>query len=118
MVPYSVEIELGNKMCALLVEQLQNFADVDGFCRYDVTAGERRSIIYVNVEYEDPQPLQTVADVENYYELIHYIGQPRQAYPETDDELFTTSELNTIAAAIRQYNREAGIRFPEFNFDL
>jgi len=117
MVPFFLDLELDNKTLTMTVEQLQNFADVDGYCRYDVNTGERRAIVYVNVEYEDPQPPVMPQDLESYYEAIHYPEQA-QAFIDDDDELFSTRELNIIAAAIRQYNREAGSSFPEFNFDL
>jgi|GEM_PF-1352329 len=117
MVPFFLELELDNKSLTITVEQLQNFADVDGYCRYDVTAGERRAVVYVNVEYEDPQPPVIPQDLEAYYEAIHY-PELAQAFVDDDEELFSARELNQIAAAIRQYNREAGISFPEFNFDL
>jgi hypothetical protein len=117
MVPFFLELELDNIMVTVTVEQLQNFADVDGYCRYDITAGERRAVVYVNVEYEDPLPPVIPQDFETYYEAIHYPEQA-QAFIDDDDERFSSSELNLIAAAIRQYNREAGISFPEFNFDL
>lgn len=117
MVPFFLGIELNNKPLTITVEQLQNFADVDGYCRYDITAGERRSVVYVNVEYEEPQRPVIPQDFDNYYEAIHYPEQA-QAFIDDDDELFSARELNLIAAAIRQYNREAGISFPEFNFDL
>jgi hypothetical protein len=117
MVPFFLELELDNKSLTITVEQLQNFADVDGYCRYDITAGQRRAVVYVNVEYEDPQPPVIPQDLETYYEAIHY-PELAQAFVDHDEELFSTRELNQIAAAIRQYNREAGISFPEFNFDL
>jgi hypothetical protein len=117
MVPFFLELELDNKALTITVEQQQNFADVDGYCRYDITAGDRRSVVYVNVDYEDPLPPVIPQDLETYYEAVHYPEQA-QAFIDGDDELFSTSELNLIAAAIRQYNREAGISFPEFNFDL
>ena len=117
MVPFFLELELDNKSLTITVEQLQNFADVDGYCRYDITAEARRAIVYVNVEYEDPQPPAMPQDLETYYEAVHYPEQA-QAFTNDDDELFSNRELNLIAAAIRQYNREAGISFPEFNFDL
>ena len=117
MVPFFLELELDNKSLTITVEQLQNFSDVDGYCRYDITAGERRAVVYVNVEYEDLQPPVIPQDLETYYEAIHY-PELAQAFVDDDEELFSTRELNQIAAAIRQYNREAGISFPEFNFDL
>jgi hypothetical protein len=117
MVPFFLELELDKKMLTITVEQLQNFADADGYCRYDITAGERRAVVYVNVEYEDPHLPVIPQDLETYYEAIHYPEQA-QAFIDDDDELFSTMELNLIAAAIRQHNRGAGISFPEFNFDL
>ena len=117
MVPFFLDIELNNRPLTITVEQLQNFADVDGYCRYHITAGDRRAVIYVNVEYEDPQPPVIPQDLETYYEAIYY-PELAQAFVDDDEELFSTRELNQIAAAIRQYNREAGISFPEFNFDL
>ncbi|SFT04768.1 hypothetical protein [Mucilaginibacter polytrichastri] len=117
MVPFFLELELDNKPLIIAVEQLQNFADVDGYCRYDITAAERRAVVYVNLEYEDLQLPVSPQDLETYYEAIHYPEQA-QAFITDDDELFSTKEFNVIAAAIRQYNREAGMSFPEFNFDL
>jgi hypothetical protein len=117
MVPFFVEIELENKPLTISAEQLDSFHDVDGYCRYDVTAGERRAVIVVNVGCEEPARPNTPQEAENYYEAIHYPEQP-QAYTEKCDELFMTAELNTIARAIRQHNREAGISFPEFNFNI
>ena len=117
MVPFFLELELDNKSLTITVEQLQNFADVDGYCRYDITAGERRAVVYVNVEYEDLQLPVVPQDLETYYEAIHY-PELAQAFVDDDEELFSTRELNQIAAAIRQYNRGTGISFPEFNFDL
>lgn len=117
MVPFFLTLELDNQALTITVEQLQHFADVDGYCRYHIAAGERRSVIYVNLDYKDPQPPVVPQDLETYYEAVHYPEQP-QAYTEADDDMFKIRELNTIAAAIRQYNREGGIIFPEFNFDL
>lgn len=117
MVPFFLELELDDITLTITVEQLQNFADVDGYCRYDITAGDRRAVVYVNVEYKEPQRPVTTEDFENYFEAIHYAEQS-QAFIDQDNECFNTRELNQIAAAIRQYNREAGISFPEFNFDL
>lgn len=117
MVPFFLDVELNDKVLILTVEQLQHFADVDGYCRCDITAGNRRAVVYVDVGYEDPQPPVTPEAMENLYEAIHYPEKP-QACTEMDEELFTTSELNRIGGAIRGYNREAGISFPELNFDL
>jgi len=66
MVPFFLDIELNNRPFTITVEQLQNFADVDGYCRYDITTGERRAVVYVNVEYEEPQRPITTQDLENY----------------------------------------------------
>ena len=117
MVPFFLELELDNKMLTITAEQLQNFADVDGYCRYDITCGDRRSVVYINVDYVEPQQPVTVQDWEDHYEAIHYEKQA-QAFIDDYNELFSKRELNLIAASIRQYNREAGISFPEFNFDL
>jgi|GEM_PF-6680049 len=35
MVPFNLEIELGNEQVALTVEQLERFANADGFSKYD-----------------------------------------------------------------------------------
>jgi hypothetical protein len=116
MVPFFLDIEFNHQPLTITVEQLQNFADVDGYCRYDITADDRRAVVYVNVGYEEPLRPVTVQDVENYYEAVHYPEQA-QAFID-DDDLFSTRELNLIVVAIRRHNSEAGISFPEFNFDL
>lgn len=101
MVPFNVEIELENTPVSLTVEQLDRLADEDGFIRFDVRAGERRAVIYVNVE-DQLSPPATAQDAEAYFEAVHY-PETLPAF-STDDE-FTADEVKLIANAIRQYNR-------------
>jgi len=93
MVPFNLELELENKPLMITAEQLERFADVDGYTRYDIISGERRTVVYVNIESE--QPL---------------------AYD--DPELFSKDELTVIAAGIRQYNRENKVVFAQFLIDF
>ncbi|HTD99027.1 MAG TPA: hypothetical protein VK668_07050 [Mucilaginibacter sp.] len=93
MVPFDLELEIENKSLTISAEQLERFADVDGYTRYAITAGDRRSVVYVNIESE--QPL---------------------AYDNQD--LFSAAELTAIAAAIRQYNRENQVVFAQFLLDF
>jgi hypothetical protein len=93
MVPFNLVIQLEDNLVIITVEQLERFADVDGYTRYDITESSRRSVVYVNIESE--QPL---------------------AYD--DQELFLPEELKAIAAAIRQYNRENDVVIAQFLLDF
>ena len=93
MVPFNLEIQLEDNPVIITVEQLERFADVDGYTRYDITENSRRSVVYVNIESEKPL-----------------------AYD--DQELFFREELTAIAAAIRQYNRENNVVIAQFLLDF
>ena len=93
MIPFDLEVEIENNALTISAEQLERFADVDGYTRYTITAGDRRTVVYVNIESE--QPL---------------------AYENQD--LFFTEELTAIAAAIRKYNRENKVIFAQFLLDF
>lgn len=80
MVPFNLTIELQNIPCDLLAEQLDRLADEDGFIRFDVTCGERRSVIYVNVEND--LPLVTPQNAEAYFEAVNY---PEQVSAMSED---------------------------------
>jgi hypothetical protein len=95
MIPFSLEVELQNEQVIVTAEQLERFADVDGFSRYDVRVAERRSVLYVQVVDEPPVVLG--------YE---------------DAEVFDLDEVRVIAAAILQYNREARVVFAQFLLDF
>jgi hypothetical protein len=93
MVPFELELELENNRLVISAGQLERFADVDGYTRYDVREGDRRSVVYVNIES----------------------GQPL-AYEEQD--LFSKAELIAIAAGIRQYNFDHKVVFAQFLSDF
>jgi hypothetical protein len=117
MLPFNLEIELENTAVTITVEQLERFADIDGYTRYDVRTGERCSVIYVNVEYEPPV-LVTSQDVESYFEALHY---PEQLLAYNDEDLFTPEELKIIACAILQHNKDENVAimtFPKITDDF
>lgn len=93
MVPFELELEINNKPLVISAEQLERFADVDGYTRYDIRAGERRSVVYVNIQSEEPL-----------------------AYNDLDS--FLAEELTAIAAAIRQYNQENNVVIAQFLLDF
>jgi hypothetical protein len=93
MVLIDLELELENNLLTISAEQLERFADADGYTRYDVRAGERRTVVYVNIESDQPA-----------------------AY--NDPDCFSQEELKAIAAAIRQYNRENKVVFAQFLLDF
>lgn len=109
MVPFNLEIELENSTVPVSIEQLDRLADADGFIRFDVTCGERRSVIYVNVEND--LPLVTPHDAEAYFEAVNY---PEQVSAFSEEEIFTREEIIVIDKAIRSYNRELKIYFNRF----
>jgi hypothetical protein len=95
MVPFDIELRVGNKQVAATAEPLERFADADGYTRYDVRTADRRSVLYVNVVDEAPVVL---------------------AYD--DRGVFTEDELRTIAGSIREYNRRAKVVFAQFLLDF
>jgi hypothetical protein len=95
MVPFILTVEAENQSLTITVEQLERFADVDGYTRYDVTADGRRSVIYVNVTDDSPA-----------------------VYAFDDADQFTPDECRNIGAAIRQYNNEARVVFAQFLLDF
>jgi hypothetical protein len=113
MVPFNLKVEMAGGHVLLTVEQLERFADADGFSRYDIRAGERRSVVQINVTYEPK--IVTPQDAEAYFEAMNY---PEQLPAYDDREVFTPNELSDIAAAIRQYNRETKVVFAQFLIDF
>jgi len=97
----------------LTVEQLERFADIDGFSRYDIRAGERRSVVQINVTYEPA--ILTPQDAEAYFEAVNY---PEQLPAYDEQDVFSAEELWDIAAAIRQHNRETKVVFAQFLLDF
>jgi hypothetical protein len=95
MVPFDLALTIGNEQVLVTVEQLERFADVEGYTRYDVRTADRRAVMYVNVV--DKAPL-----------VIAY----------ADQEVFTTDEIEMIAEGVLQYNREAKVVFAQFLLDF
>jgi hypothetical protein len=109
MVPFNLEIDLGNNSESLLAEQLERLADDDGFIGFDVTCGERRSVIHVNMERD--LPLATPQDAETYFEQVHY---PEQVNAFSEEDIFSHDEVQIIGKAIQNYNRELKLQFNRF----
>jgi hypothetical protein len=109
MVPFNLEIELENTMVPASIEQMDRLADADGFIRFDVTAGERRSVVYVNVENDLPPA--TPQDAEAYFEAVNY---PEQVSAFSEEDVFTRDEVIVIGQAIRNYNHELKVYFNRF----
>lgn len=95
MVPFDLVLTIGNVQVPVTAEQLERFAYVDGYTRYDVRTADRRSVIYVNVVDESPVT---------------------PAYNEP--EVFSAEECQVFAEAILQYNREAKVVFAQFLLDF
>lgn len=94
MVPFELELELENNSLTVSVEQLDHLADEEGYIRFDVRTGERRGVIYVNLE-----------DQVGTEKLLEAISM---------DEDFTTKEVRAIGNAIRQYNHQLRFMFSKF----
>jgi hypothetical protein len=101
MVPFDVELEFENKPLTITAEQLDRLADEDGFIRFDITTGERRSVIYVNMEEELPQPV-TRQNPETHFEAVHY---PEHLPAFSLDDVFTLDEVRIIGKAISDHDR-------------
>lgn len=104
MVPFQVAIELEEQPVSLLVEQLDQLADEEGFVRFDVRAAERRAVIFVNTE-DNLKPPLTPQEAEVYFEAIHYPEQ-EAAFSFSGD--FTPAEVRLIGQAIREHNSACG----------
>jgi phosphoserine aminotransferase len=98
MVPFNFQLELANKLTTFSAEQLDQLADATGFMRYQVRTFNHRSVIAVNIEAEPLSP----------EEIIGY----------SEDETFTTDEVKSIAAAIREYNSSRQLNFDQMAFDF
>jgi hypothetical protein len=114
MVPFNLEFEFDEGHLAGTAEQLDQLTDTVGFMRYQVNAGERRSVICMNMEEEAPAPV-TEPDAENFYEAIHY---PDQLSDFDANEVFTPEEVSVIAAAIKAYNKTRKLKFDQMHFDF
>ena len=114
MVPFNLEFEFEEGRVAGTAEQLDQLADTAGFMRYQVVAGERRSVICVNIEEEPSLPM-TPQDAENYYEATHYREQGRGF---SEDEVFSAEEVDIIASAIQGYNNSRRLKFDQMHFDF
>lgn len=106
MVPFQIELKLAANPVNVTVEQLDRLADEEGFIRYDVTCGQRRSVILVNVENDLPLPMPQ--DAETYFEKLHY---PEQVSSFSEEEIFSRDEITAIGDAILKYNRGLNTRF-------
>ncbi|WP_345952933.1 hypothetical protein [Mucilaginibacter sp. PAMB04168] len=114
MVPFNLEFEFEEGHVAGTAEQLDQLTDTVGFMRYQVTAGERRSVICINMEEESPTPVAS-RDAENHYEAVHY---PEQLSSFSEDEVFTPEEVSMIAAEIKVYNQTRSPKFDQMHLDF
>jgi hypothetical protein len=114
MVPFNLEFEFDEGHVSGTAEQLDQLTDKEGFMRYLVTAGDRHSIVCVNIEVLPQLPL-TPQDAENYYETIHY---PEHLSGFSEEEVFTPKEISMIAAAIQAYNNSRKLKFDQMHFDF
>ncbi|MEB0280694.1 hypothetical protein [Mucilaginibacter sp. 10B2] len=113
MVPFNLEVEMAGEQVLLTAEQLERFADADGFIRYDIRTGERHSVVQINVTYEPK--IVTPQDAEAFFEAVNY---PEQLPAYDEQDVFTPDELREIAAVIRQHNREEKVVFAQFLLDF
>lgn len=114
MVPFNLEFDFGDVPVAGTAEQLDQLADTAGFMRYQVAAGERQSVICVNIE-EETQQLVTPQDAEAYYEAVYY---PEYDSGFSEDEVFSAEEVAVIVTAIKAYNNSRRLTFDQMNFDF
>jgi hypothetical protein len=114
MVPFNLEFESGQDRVAGTAEQLDQLADTAGFMRYQVTVGDRRSVVCVNIEDIPPLPL-TPQDAENYYEAIHYSEHTSGI---SEEEVFTLEEISAITAEIKGYNDTRSLKFDQMHFNF
>jgi hypothetical protein len=114
MVPFNLEFEFEEVHVAGTAEQLDQLTDTVGFMRYQINAGERRSVICMNMEEPPPAPI-TIPDAENFYEAIHY---PERLPDFDEDEVFTLEEVGVITATIKAYNNSRALKFNQMHFDF
>ncbi|MFD0767153.1 hypothetical protein ACFQZI_20025 [Mucilaginibacter lutimaris] len=108
-----MEVEIAGEHTVFTIEQLERFADADGFSRYDIRTGERRSVVRINV-IKEPQ-IVTPQSAEAHLEAVEY---PEKLPAYDEHGVFTADELKEITAAILQYNRESKVGFAQFLLDF
>jgi hypothetical protein len=114
MVPFHLELDFGDGLVAGTAEKLNQLTDAEGYMRYQITVGERRSIVCVNIEEGTPLPL-TAQDAENYYEAIHYT---EHVAGFSEEEVFSADEVGVIVTAISAYNDSHRLTFDQIHFDF
>lgn len=100
MLQFNSVIMLNQKGVLLTVEELDTWPDADGYISFAITANDRDSVIYVNMNYFRPPTFYTAEDAEEYFEKINYPQLPPSLSKE---DVFTREELFTIGQAIATY---------------
>ncbi|MDT3402283.1 hypothetical protein [Mucilaginibacter terrae] len=114
MVPFNLELEFPDQRMTGTAEQLDQIADNDGFMRYQVSLGERRSIICVNIEEGWAQSV-SAADSESSHEGVQ---DPGHHSGISEDEVFKADEVGIIVSAIKAYNDSRKLTFDQMHFDF
>ena|ERR1700744_5806818 len=97
MIQFNAVITLGQHGVLLEAEQIDKERDADGFAAFFIAADDRKSVIYMNMDYFDPPKFYTREDAEDYFEKINY---PEQPPSYSNEEVFSKSELAGISQAI------------------
>lgn len=98
MVPFNLQLELNSRLVTLSAEQLDQLADDFGFMRYQIRTFNHSAVIFVNIE-DDPLQAESITGY-------------------SEDEAFSPDEVNTIAAAIREYNSNRQLNFDQMHFNF
>lgn len=81
MTPFYLQVEFAGRRTTLMVQQLDQPADINGFMCYQIRTFNQHSVVFVNTEQKRLCPIGF-----------------------SDDEGFTAEEIKVIVVAIRDYN--------------
>ena len=107
MLNFEIDVLMGEEPVTLQVEELDSWADADGYLRYKVKLGRLTSVIAFDTRYWKAPLLITPEDVDDYYEIIHYPDVPKFY---SDNNNFMSEEIGLIRMAIGKYIIDHGSR--------
>ncbi len=97
MIQINAVITLDGQGVLLEAEEVSQQSDADGYSEFFIAADDRKSVIYMNINYFRPPSLHTREDAEDYFEKINY---PEQPPSYSSENVFSKEELSTISQTI------------------
>lgn len=102
MVPFSIALALKETPVKLLVEQLDRFADEEGYIRFNVRDERRRAVIFVNIQVKSILAALS-RDTKGLSGSLNYSTQPLAF---SFDDTYSSNEVMLIGIGIRVHLNE------------